>query len=90
MKKQGAEPPKILDTFDLKMLYPDRNTFHVSEVVTFYSTTGRYYLATGNTDSALVCLNLLENVAPDHHQTLMLRFALAPVFLKNFLKNEVR
>ena len=84
------EIPKILDKFDLKMLYPDRDTFHVSEVATFYGITGQSHLASGNTDAALTCLNLLQEVAPDHRETLTLMLALAPTFYKTFLKNRIR
>lgn len=55
--------------FDLQSLYPDRTTFHVSEVVAFHGLTGLYLANTGKLDEAQVLLDLLQRVHPEHDLT---------------------
>ena len=59
--------PEILNnTYELKMLYPEREVFHISEVVGFFGVTGIYFHETGNTEQAMVCLKTLKRLAPEH------------------------
>jgi len=45
--------PEIFDgKYDLKMLYPNRNKFHVTEVTAFMGLMGAYFVAVGKRDVA--------------------------------------
>lgn len=55
--------------FDLTRIYPGRKRFHYSEVVGLYTLMGDYCLATGARDRAEACLDLLDEIAPDHPAT---------------------
>jgi tetratricopeptide (TPR) repeat protein len=71
--------------FDLKMLYPDRDTFHITEAVSFLSLTGRYCVATDKIESAQACYKVLMDIAPDHPATAQLMQELAPSALDTLL-----
>jgi tetratricopeptide (TPR) repeat protein len=58
--------------FSLRELYPHRNVFHISEVLTFYSFLGRYRATQGDLDEAESILEFLEDLAPDHYATIAL------------------
>ncbi len=51
--------------FDLKLLYPERNVFHITEVVSFFGVTGLYFSYTKQKEKALKCLNILEIIDPN-------------------------
>ncbi len=62
--------PEIFDgKFELGLLYPDRNEFHISEVVGFYATLTLYHIETEDYQQAKTLLKLLKKVAPDYPQT---------------------
>ncbi len=66
--------PGIFDNaYDLKIVYPEREVFHVSEVVGFFALMGRYFLAMQDMDKAKIYLDFLEKIAPRHHRTKTLR-----------------
>ena len=58
--------PEIFDNkFDLKLIYPDRDEFHISE---FEALTGMmciYYHYIGENDAAMFSYNALKTVSPD-------------------------
>ncbi len=54
---------------DLRDLYPHRTRFHVSEVVGFTYSIGRYHMETGNWEAAEACHLLLHRVAPEDRIT---------------------
>jgi len=55
--------PEIFNqTFDLKMLYPDRELFHIMEVRAFYHFLGRYFFYTGREDQLACCHGLLADI----------------------------
>ena len=59
--------PGIFDNkFEIKALYPERNVFHVTEVVGFWGVTGMYFALCGYTDKAKVCYKNLKEFVPDH------------------------
>ena len=65
------EIPDIFDNkFDLKMLFPERTVFHISEVLSFYSFTGVYYIKTGKLDAAILCLELIKRIELNHDYSL--------------------
>jgi len=56
---------EILDhKFDLKLLYPKRNLFHVSEVVAFNKVIGHYFWETGRPDLAVQCYEIARQIDP--------------------------
>lgn len=77
--------PEILGkTMELQALYPDRDEFHVDEVVNFYATTMRYFLETGDDEQAETRLDLLKEIAPDAEVT---RFARNQFLFHNMEEN---
>jgi tetratricopeptide (TPR) repeat protein len=59
-------------TFDLRLLYPHRTKFHISEFVNFMYIVVRYYLQKGEPDTAYKYFRALKEVAPDNRVTLAL------------------
>ncbi|MBM3333122.1 hypothetical protein FJY63_00510 [Candidatus Sumerlaeota bacterium] len=65
---------EILDNkFDLRLLYPHRKRFHISEFVGFMSVIGRYFIGIGERESAEVVYEALREIAPDDPSTRRLR-----------------
>lgn len=65
---------KLYDNkFDLAQLYPDRDTFHESEVISFYGVIGYYYIMTSDYNNAMHCLNVLKALSTTHGHTLRLK-----------------
>lgn len=59
--------PEIFDhKFDIKALYPERNVFHVSEVIGFMGVSGMYFAHVGNIEQAKQFCKNLELFAPNH------------------------
>lgn len=61
------------ETFDLKLLYPRRDVFHLSEFVAFCNITIEYLMRRGEVDAAHSLFDVLEELAPDHEVTRGLR-----------------
>ncbi len=62
--------PIIFDhKFDLKMLYPERNEFHVTEAVSFFGMLGIYLLKIDNMDQSKRMFMILEDIDPDAEMT---------------------
>ena len=62
--------PGIFDHhFDLKLLYPHRTQYHVSEFAAYAAVVGEYYLLAGDRSAAANMLNTLIHVAPEHELT---------------------
>jgi hypothetical protein len=75
--------PIILDhKFDLKLLYPKRNKFHVSEVIGFYGIVGKYSFCIGKENSLRVCYDLLKILNKRHKNTIILKKMLRLVRIK--------
>jgi tetratricopeptide (TPR) repeat protein len=66
-------PGLFKNCYTLKQLYPERDVFHISEVMAFYFIFGEYYLKIGNIDQAKIYLSMLEDVDSDREQTKVLR-----------------
>jgi len=79
MKKDYAKIPEIFDhKFDLKLLYPKRNRFHITEVANFMGLIGLYFLAIGERGLAEKYNAALQEAAPDFPMAQKLRRALTP------------
>ena len=72
--------------FDLKLLYPRRKRFHISEVANFMGLIGVYFFETGQPDVAERYYEMLEQIAPDYPMTRLLQSKLHPTFLGRILK----
>ena len=59
--------------FDLKLLFPERTVFHISEYAAFSALVGWYYCLTGKAKLAHLVLESLQQLAPDHAGTQMLK-----------------
>jgi tetratricopeptide (TPR) repeat protein len=75
--------------FDLKLLYPNRKRFHISEVANFMGLIGIYFLETGEKESAERYYEILKDIAPSYPMTKMLRRKLHPGFLGRMLRRMV-
>ncbi len=78
--------PEIFEeTYDLKLLYPERDTFHVSEVVNFAGLMGLYFLAIGNRETAELYYSMAKNLGPKYPVTRQLHQHLHPSWLHGLL-----
>lgn len=55
--------------FDLKLLYPHRSVFHISEFASFSGLVGCYWVSQNQLDPAEQNLKILLELAPDHPLT---------------------
>jgi tetratricopeptide (TPR) repeat protein len=72
--------------FDLKLLYPDRKRFHISEVASFMGLIGIYFFETGKQEIAEKYYEILKELAPDYPMTRLLRRKLHPSPFGQILK----
>jgi len=76
------EIEKIPDIFggciDLAQLYPDREFFHITEVVAFCHCMGCYLCETDNLPAAFIYYEGLQKIAPDSPHAVQLGVKLAP------------
>ena len=78
-RKDYAKIPEIFDhKFDLKLLYPKRNRFHISEVANFMGLIGLYFLAIDERGLAEKYNAVLQEMAPHFPMAQKLKRALAP------------
>lgn len=75
--------------FDLKLLYPKRNKFHISEVVNFMGVMGIYFLKMDKREIAENHYKILTEIADDYPITKKLHKQLYPGFLKRILKSMI-
>lgn len=86
-----AEVATIFDhKFDLKLLYPERKRFHISEVLAFFGVMGNYFVATGDRERAEQCYQLLHEVDPKHSYTRSLKRKLYPGPFRRLLNSLIR
>jgi tetratricopeptide (TPR) repeat protein len=78
---------EILDNkFEIKLLYPERDTFHFSEVINFYNVAGRYFFEKGETDRAQTYADMMKKIDPEHPMTRQLEATLTLQKLKKGFK----
>lgn len=88
-EKRYDEMPAMVDhKFDLKLLYPKRKKFHISEYTNFMGIIGLYFAKIGEHDRAQYYLESLKQIAPKERVTKMLNRELHPNFLRRFLKGQ--
>ena len=72
MKGEYEKMPEVLgEDMEIQALYPERDTFHVSEVTGFYRTAILYFLGMDDIESAKDRLEIIKQIAPDEPNTKM-------------------
>lgn len=90
-KKQLDKIEKIFDgKFDLKLLYPDREEFHLTEASSFFGFAGKYFYFKDQRKQAERCYGLLKKICPDNPSTLYLKRVLYPTFFSRLLWGIVK
>jgi tetratricopeptide (TPR) repeat protein len=72
--------------FDLKLLYPKRKQFHISEFTGFFGVIGPYFYHTGQRDLAENIYQLLRQTHPRHVYTKRLKRLLYPNFFQRLFR----
>jgi tetratricopeptide (TPR) repeat protein len=73
------EIQRILNNkYDLKLLYPDRNEFHISEFVSFNAVMAWYFHELGKSEDAKMYYEALKKVAPNDRRTKLIQQKLFP------------
>lgn len=72
----------------LKSLYPDRDTFHIMEVVAFFKIAILYYTAIGNLDQAEIRYQIMLELAPYAPETQVAQEAIDSLKANNFKRNQ--
>jgi len=66
--------PEILENkFDIKILYPERKVFHITEVIGFMGVVGLYFGHIGKMEQAELFYKGLKKLAPRHQYTKRLK-----------------
>jgi tetratricopeptide (TPR) repeat protein len=73
-------------TFDLRLLYPGQEEFHIAEVRNFMGLVGLYFVKTGQPEIAAIYYNQLKQIAPDFALTQELRRQLQPGLMERLLR----
>ncbi len=75
--------PEIFNNkFDLQLLYPERDVFHVSEFTAFTGVIALYYFMIGDRDNAVIHYKRLQHCTPNHHLTQIVKTQLYPTFFQ--------
>jgi hypothetical protein len=70
LKNEFEKMPEILgETMELKALYPECDTFHLSEVVSFLKCAVLYFTATDNIEQAEIRYDIMHELASDSDDT---------------------
>ncbi len=89
-RREYEKIPEIFDhKFDLKLLYPERDRFHITEVVNFIGVIGLYFARTGNREAAQKYYDIIREIGPGYEATQMLKSELRPTLLQRILGSLV-
>lgn len=70
IKQEYDKMPSVLgDAMDLKALYPDRDLFHIDEVIPYFNCTVLYFAAIDNIEQAEIRYNVMHELDPDAAET---------------------
>ncbi len=75
--------------YDLKLLYPKRQRFHVSEVLGFCAAMAWYFHSRGESDRAETYYELMCQLDPEHRNTQFIKRLLYPSRLNKLLRRLV-
>lgn len=77
-KNKISKIPEILgDAMEIKSLYPEREIFHIEEVLSFYQIAIYYFIETGNIEAAEMRLKIMADLDKDHFKTFKAAEAIA-------------
>ena len=65
-EKYEKVPELLGENMELEVLYPDQEVFHVTEVVSFFSTTALYFMGIGELEEAERRVKIIGEVEPDN------------------------
>jgi len=69
-KEEFDKMPEILgEGIELKTMYPDRNIFHIGEVITMLKAAVFYYGAIGDLEQAETRFKIMKDLEPDSYDT---------------------
>lgn len=69
-KNEFEKIPEILgDYMDIKSLYPNREVFHIEEVLSIYNVAVCYFIETGNIEAAEMRLKIMTDLDNDNVKT---------------------
>ena len=93
LKKKYHKMPEVLgEAMELKALYPNRDTFHLNEVISFLKSAILYFTAIGDIEQAEIRYDMMKELAPDAADT---EVAMNQIFMarmeagrKRFEENE--
>ncbi len=71
--------------FDLRLLYPHRKSFHISEAAGFWGVMGLYFFMIGEREAAEQTYEALKTIDPRHQFTRRLKRQLYPGPLRRWL-----
>lgn len=70
LNKEYHKMPEVLgEAMELKALYPNRDTFHLNEVISFFKCAILYFTAIGDIDQAEVRYEIMQELAPEASDT---------------------
>lgn len=75
--------------FDLRLLYPRRRRFHLSEVANFLGVIGLYFVAIEKREAAERQYELLKHIAPEYPLTKRLRRTFYPSLFRRLLRGLI-
>jgi len=91
---RNGEPERVPaifnNTFDLKMLYPQRSEFHVSEVMNFCYIMAWYFSTIGKMDTANIYYDTMRRVDPDDPMVAQVERLLLPEYSLDRLKSAIQ
>ena len=80
---------KLFDNkFDLKLLYPHRDVFHITEFVLFTALAGWYFCLTDKLEAARLLLQGLSSVESDHPATRLLEHQILMAAFRKMTRNQ--
>lgn len=86
--KPERVPEWLGKDLELDMLYPDRELFHVEEVLLYYAVVVKYYMTMERTDESLKYLLKMTTVGMFHQITLETQMRVAQIVKENYDRNQ--
>lgn len=84
---EAEKVPEIFeDKYELKLLYPGRKRFHLSEVLGFYSVMAWYFHVQGESALAERYYKLMRQLDPEHRSTRSVKRMLYPSRLSKLVR----
>lgn len=70
LKGEFSKMPDVLGSqMEIQALYPERDTFHIIEVLSFYKCAVRYFTGIGDIEQAQIRYEIMQKLAPDDSNT---------------------